>query len=209
MISRRRAWSVAALLLVAAVPTVLNVYRPPAEPEPGSLAPRLAGPAGPYGAGEPGKHKEAWVADIFGARDFVTRRHLSPGGTGELALFAARTHDAKKLFHFPELALSYGHSVTARRMEDLPGPAGPLPVRVLEFRSPGHVHVAAYVLFYGTTPVRDPIPFLLRTLPRRFLGLRRPMTLLYVQGGAAADAEARVTADVRGLLAEASAAFLR
>lgn len=191
MLNPRFAWPVAALLALAAVPTVLNVYRPPPPLPPGTLDARLAA------LGEPGARKAAWVRDTFGAEDFATRR------SGALELFAARSWDGKRLFHFPELALTYGFTATTAR--DVPGEP---PVRVLEFDEGGaHVRVAAYALFYGRRAVARPIPFHLSILPKLFVGRREPMTLLYVQGEAPRGRERLLEDDVRALLARAVAAL--
>jgi hypothetical protein len=199
MITTRHAWLVAGLLLLTLVPTYFNVYRQPPELEPGALAAAidLQGDR----EATPGRHDAGWVAAHFAAHDFVERRYHV--GAQELELFAARTWDAKKLFHFPELALTYGRSVTAERKEELDG----VPVRVLEFRNRATVRVSVSALFYGKQPVRDPMPFLLRSLPELFVGRREPMTLIYVQGEARLDGEEALRTELEALLAEAAAAF--
>jgi hypothetical protein len=185
MISARYAWAAAAVLLVAAVPTWLNLARRPAEPLPGALEAEL----GDLGPCEPGRRKAGPIEEAFGARDFATRQY------GEIELFAARTYDGKKLFHFPELALSYGRVATASR--DVEG------VRVLEFAEPRNVHVAAYALLYGKRPVAQPIRFYLSILPELFVGRREPMTLVYVQADAAPGGEKALEEELRVLLARA------
>lgn len=185
MISTRYAWAAAAILLVAAVPTWLNLCRRAPEPAPGSLEAEL----GDLGPCEPGRRKAEPILEAFGARDFATRQY------GLLELFAARTYDGKKLFHFPELALSYGRVATASR--DVEG------ARVLEFKEPRNVHVAAYALLYGKRPVAQPIRFYLSILPELFVGRREPMTLLYVQGDAAPGEEKALEAELLALLAQA------
>jgi hypothetical protein len=192
MLSARFAWAVAALLAFAAVPTVLNVYRPPPALAPGALDARLAA------FGEPGPRKAEWVRETFGAEDFATRR------CGPHELFAARAWDGKKLFHFPELALTYACTATAVR--DLPGDP---PVRVLEFGQGQEARIAAYALLYGRRGVARPIPFHLSILPELFLGRREPMTLLYVQGEAPAGREHALEEDLRALLARAVDALAR
>lgn len=186
MISARFAWAAAAVLLVAAVPTVLNVYLRPAEPEPGSLERELGTRLGEF---EPGPRKADRTEEHFGARDFVTRRY------GPIELFAARGYDGKKLFHFPELALTYGRAATAVR--DIEG------VRVIEFAQGNEVHVAAYALLYGRRGVAEPIRFYLSILPELFVGRREPMTLVYVQGSAPRGGEKAIEEELRGLLARA------
>lgn len=185
MISTRHAWTAAIVLLVAAVPTVLNVYRRPPELVAGSLETEL----GDLGPCEPGPRKAAGIEEHFGARDFVTRQY------GEIELFAARSYDGKKLFHFPELALSYGRAATAVRE------AGG--ARVIEFADASGTHIAAYALIYGQRRVAQPIRFYLSILPELFVGRREPMTLVYVQGDAPHGKEKAFEEELRALLARA------
>ena len=189
MISTRYAWAAALMLLVAAAPTWLNLCRRPAEPLPGALEAEI----GDLGPCEPGRRKAEPILEAFGARDFVTRQY------GGLELFAARTYDGKKLFHFPELALSYGRAATASR--EVEG------ARVLEFKEPRNVHMAAYALLYGKRPVAQPIRFYLSILPELFVGRREPMTLVYVQGDAAPGEEQALEAELLALLARTVAAL--
>ncbi|MHC4137181.1 MAG: hypothetical protein ACYTDU_02050 [Planctomycetota bacterium] len=206
MIATRHAWLVAGLLLLALVPTYFNVYRQPPALEPGALAVAIPADLEGYRGATPGRHQAEWVAAQFAAQDFVERKYRV--GAQELEIFAARTYDGKKLFHFPELALTYGRSATAERREELDVDGRTLPVRVLEFRKPNAVHRSASALFYGTRPVRDPMPFLFRTLPALVVGQREPMTLIYVQGKAHPDDEAALAKELEELLAKSAAAFL-
>jgi len=206
MITPRHAWLVAGLLLLALVPTYLNVYRQPPALRPGALAAAIPTDLEGYRGAAPGRHEADWVAAHFAANDFVERTYRA--GTQELELFAARTYDAKKLFHFPELALTYGRSATAERREELDVLGHAVPVRVLEFRKRNAVRLSVSALFYGRRPVRDPVPFLFRTLPALFVGQREPMTLIYVQGEAHPDDQEALLGELEELLAKSAAAFL-
>jgi hypothetical protein len=191
VISTRYAWAAAAVLLVAAAPTWLNLARRPAEPAPGALEAEL----GDLGQCEPGRRKAETTLETFAARDFATRQY------GAIELFAARTYDGKKLFHFPELALTYGRAATAAR--DVEG------ARVIEFAEPRGVRVAAYALLYGKRPVAQPIRFYLSILPELFIGRREPMTLVYVQGDAEKGGEKALEQELRALLGRAVDALQR
>jgi hypothetical protein len=206
VIATRHTWLVAGLLLLALVPTYFNVYRQPPALEPGALDIAIPVELEGYRDAAPGRHDAGWVAAHFASHDFVERTYRV--GTLELELFAARTYDAKKLFHFPELALTYGRSVTAERAEERDVAGRTVPVRVLEFRQRATVRRSASALFFGREPVRDPMRFLLRSLPALFVGQREPMTLIYVQGEAHADHEAALAQELEELLAKSAAAFL-
>jgi hypothetical protein len=206
VIATRHTWLVAGLLLLALVPTYFNIYRQPPALEPGALAVAIPVDLEGYREAAPGRHDAGWAAAHFASHDFVERTYRV--GTLELELFAARTYDAKKLFHFPELALTYGRSVTAERKEEIDVAGRTVPVRVLEFRQRATVRRSASALFFGREPVRDPMRFLLRSLPALFVGQREPMTLIYVQGEAHADHEAALAQELEELLAKSAAAFL-
>lgn len=206
MIATRHAWLVAGLLLLTLVPTWFNVYRQPPALAPGGLATAIPADLEGYSDAAPGRHDAGWVAAHFASRDFLERKCRV--GTHELELFAARTWDAKRLFHFPELALTYGRSVTAERTEELTVGDRAVPVRVLEFRQRATVRRSVSALFFGKQPVRDPMRFLLRSLPALFVGRREPMTLIYVQGEAHPGHEAALQGELEGLLAKSAAAFL-
>jgi len=209
VISRRYAWPVAVLLLLALVPTALNVYAKPAPLSPGDLDGLLPRVLDGFGPAEPRERRAEWVEETFGARDFTGRKYASAFALDrKIDLFAARTYDAKKLFHFPELALSYGRSTTSTRVENIGTPEGTFPVRVLDFQCAEGVYVAAYALFYGGRPVRDPIPFILRTLPQRLVGHREPMTLVYVQAGAARGERDALAGELCRLLAACAPTFI-
>ncbi len=199
MISPRYVWVIGTLLLFALVPTVLNVY---VEPEPlslGVLARKIPEPLAGFRGPKPGDRKEEWASRQFGVKDFVTR--LYTGGGREYELFATRSYDAKKLFHFPELALSRGREETARRIEEVQTSAGALPAHVIEFASTRGLHMAAYVLLYGDRGVREPILFMFARVPEMFVGKREAMTLIYVQGGGAP--RERLEQELKQLLAAA------
>jgi len=199
MISAKFAWPVAAALVIALVPTVTNVYRQPAPLQAGALEAEL-----PTEDAGPGRRDASWTSQHFGADDFVSRR-LANG----IELFAARSYDAKRLFHFPELAVDYGRSVTQRRIVDLDTPAGAVPTRRLEFRTSHGLNLSFYVLLYGDRPVREPMRFLLGTLPQLFIGRREAMTLVYVQSAADPEDPAAVEADLKSTLATMCAELMR
>ena len=194
MLSSRYAWAAAAMLVFALIPTVLNVYRSPEPLDAGTLAQEIPTEIEPFGAPAPGTRDAEWVTFQFATPDFVSRKYAGTY-TRELTLFAARNHDPKKLFHFPELALCYGKAESARRMETI----GEFPVHVLEFG--GGNHIAKYVLLYGDEGVGDPIAFMLGRLPRLFVGQREAMTLVFVHAAVHADEKEAVAAELNTLLA--------
>ena len=192
----RFAWPAAVLLALALVPTVANVYLRPADEDPGALAADFGAALPGQPAAAAGPRDADWCEAQFGTRACVSRTY------GDLELFAARTLDAKKLFHFPELALSYGHAATATRDIRLDGGT---PARAIEFETSRDTRVALYVLLCGRDAVADPYAHLMRSLPTLMLGDRKPWTIVYVQGAGGPGDTADLKARLRALLAAAHA----
>lgn len=199
LFSHRFALPVAGLLLFALVPTVFNVYRRPPALEAGRLAADLPATLAPSGRARPGTREAAWVRHHFDAVDFVSRVYGSETAR-EIELFAVRSYDGKKLFHFPELAISYGYAATAARLETLAD--GP-PLHVLEFGTSKSTRIAAYALLYGERGVARPVRFMLERLPELFVGHREPMTLLYAQGETTSELAPELEEELKALLAAA------
>lgn len=200
MISSRYAWIVAGLLAFALVPTVANVYGGPEEPGAGTLARKIPNRIEGFGEPRPGPRKAAWVEEMFGARDFVTRNY------GRYKFFAVRTLRATRVIHAPWNGLTYARQLVSARKDRL---ASDLPVHALEFRARegDSVHLAFYALLYGDRAVDNPIRFMVGQTPNLFVGRREPTTLIYVQGTAPSSGRARLDGDLRRLLAGACAGF--
>jgi hypothetical protein len=170
MISSRHAPAVALLLAAALIPTVVHTYVA-ATVDDGrrtdAIALRLAGMDGlPTGRGT------AWAREALQLEDAIERQY----GT-DLTLFAARSFDAKRLYHHPELVVSYGtayDSVTSLRSLVRPD----VPVHLLTSRT----RFAAYVLLYDTRFVDDPVQFQFRNAVSQAFQPRRAMTLIFVHG---------------------------
>ena len=209
MISARYAWPTTLVLLVAFVPTVIHVYPEP-EPLPSGAIDRvLPENLGGFRYVTKGERSAAWVKEAFAADDFVSRSYSSPSGIVDgLRIFVARSYDAKKLFHFPEIALSRGRSSTLVRLIEIETDAGILPARLIEFQAGGDVHRAAYALLYGDRPMLHPIPFLFDLVPELFVGRREPTTLIYVQGSTDPGNEAALEAELQDFLSVSYAALL-
>ena len=209
MISARYAWPTAIVLLVAVVPTAIHVYPEPEPLPPGVIERTLPESLGGFNYPAKGERRAGWVRETFGTDDFATRSYSSPSGTvTDLRIFVARGHDAKKLFHFPEIALSRGRASIDVRLIEIETDAGMLPARLIEFQAGEDVHRAAYALLYGERPMLHPIPFLLALVPELFVGRREPTTLIYVQGSAHPSNEAALEAELRDLLGVSYAALL-
>lgn len=200
MISRRYAVPVALLLVIALVPTLIHGYLGTRTDDGLSAArsvPELAG----YRIGGSSKNP-GWGKEIFDSGDWFERNYRGPAGD-TLRLFVARSFDQKKLYHHPDLVLSYGRELEPARLVPLPGMPG-VPVHLLQHkRSRG---VTAYVLLDGGGEfVGDPVSHLLRNMFWRMFSAQRQMTLFYVSTDSAVpDFEGSAAAR---LLANAIRAF--
>lgn len=170
MISVRFAPAVAALLGVTLVPTFVHSYigAAVADGRHASAIPvRLNGLDGRATA-----RSSEWVRETFSSTDFAERHH-GP----DLTLFVARSYDAKRLYHHPELALAHGDSyqravvvrVTAHRE---------VPVHALV----GGEKLSVYALLHDERFVANPIRFQLENALALLIRPRNLMTLFFVRG---------------------------
>jgi hypothetical protein len=170
VISTHYAPAVTILLALALIPTIRNSYVD-AHVTDGrstqSIPTVLAGQTG--GATDRGT---GWAKTSLAAEDAIERRY-GP----DITLFAARSFDAKRLYHHPELAVAYGRSYLASGSR----PAAARPEVVVHWLTGDNVW-ALYVLAYGDTFVADPIRFELRRALTNLVRPREPMTLFFVHG---------------------------
>lgn len=134
----------------------------------------------------PGKRKDRWVRSHFDSGDWI-ERYYGPGA--RLRLLVIRTYDPKRVYHHPELAISYTESKfrpgTVVSLAEAPN----VPVHALRGQE-GHPDLVLYALHYGDTFVGNPILFQLRLSGRLLFEGRRPMTLFYVHDAAPPAGEA-------------------
>jgi len=186
MMSSRYAPIVTVLLALALIPTIRNTYLDAHVTDGRSLETIPMVLAGRYGSAT--ERGTRWATTTLAAEEAIERRY-GP----DVTLFAARSFDAKQLYHHPELAVAYGRSYSESGVR--PAAARPaLPVHWLS----GKDAWAIYALSYGDDYVSDPVRFELR---RAFVSLitpRQPMTLFFAHGRdqAPPDAEAVLLAAI-------------
>ena len=175
MISLRFVPVTCVLLALAVVPTIIHSYStgPADDGRRASQIPTvLAGLAS-----VPSDRNVGWGKRRFGSDDWTEREYR--GANGEtLTLTTIRTHDAKAVYHHPELAVAYGTSFVGAEVIRFPQRED-VPVHVLKPAS-GVPAAGMYVLHYDTRFVEDPIPFQIRTAGELLFSRRKPMTLLFV-----------------------------
>lgn len=150
----------------------------------------------------PTDRSHEWMVRKFDSFDWMERWY---GAGTSLRLSVVRSYDAKKLYHHPELAISYREmrlGATARTT--LPGRAD---VPVVTVRAAdGEPGLAAYVLHYDHRFVENPYVFQVRQAAELLFTGRRAMTLIYVQDLAAPpDAAVEETMAMRLLAAAVEA----
>jgi hypothetical protein len=173
MFSSRFAPVVLVLLALAAVPTVIHSYRDSRVADgrtTAAIPARLAGDAGVAT-----KRRASWGEDRLSSSDWFERRYAGPP---DVKLAVARSFDAKKLYHHPELAIDYGPGympATTVRLPQRPD----VPVHLLRSSQGQGRRVALYTLLYDGQYIENPIAFQLRASFRALFSARRPMTIFF------------------------------
>lgn len=173
MISPRFALPVALMLAVALVPTVIHSYIGLLEDDGISVA-AIPEAIGTYSS-EPGKRSAQWVKEVFDAEDWSDRIYRDPNGN-KVRLFVARSYDHKRLYHHPELALSYGQRLESVGVKLL---ANEQQVAVHLLRDPEGPAGAAYVLVYDGATVKSPVKHQIIDSLNLLLNGRKQMTIFY------------------------------
>jgi hypothetical protein len=173
VITSRFAPVTAALLALALVPTVIHSYRG-LTIEDGlrtAAIPEVLDGA----ASRPTTRKAAWVESNLAATDWIERTYRVGGD--DVRLFAARSYDAKRLYHHPELAVLRGTETVPAGRGILPGRPD-VPIQLIQVSRKGRQGIAVYALRYNGRYVENPLLFQVRTAGELLLSGRRAMTLI-------------------------------
>ncbi len=171
-ISVRYAPAVLALLVLAAMPSVMHSYLDSTVSDGRSargLPARLGGEIG-----KPTPRRESWGKRLASA-DWFERQYAGPP---PVTLFVGRSFDAKRLYHHPELAVDYGHSYAGETIVRLPQRPD-VPVHLLRGAGVDARRVAVYALRHDDRYVADPIRFQLLASLRLLVHRRQAMTLFF------------------------------
>jgi hypothetical protein len=179
-----------ALVALALVPTIIHSYSPTPDADvrvADAIPTDLAGFQGTSSGRNAG-----WGKRRFDSDDWVERVY-SDGGGGALRLTVVRSYDAKRLYHHPELAITYPQAgyvgEEVRRFDQ----RRDIPVYVLKPEA-GRRTAAFYALHYEGRFVENPIAFQIRTAAELLFSRRKPMTLFFVFDRAPAPADERPSA---------------
>jgi hypothetical protein len=174
MISSRYAIPVAALLSLALVPTVIHSYFKLAIDN-SATTKAIKADLGEF-VSVPTKRYPDWGAEIFGATDWFERTYKDRQGN-TARLFVGRAYDHKRLYHHPELALSYAGDLRSNGKMVLSG-VPPIPLHLLHHTT--LPKIAAFALFYDGHFIDDPIAHQIKNSISLLVSPEKPMTLFYV-----------------------------
>lgn len=176
MITARFGQVVVILLGLTLVPTIIHVYVGLTTDDgltSGAISTSLVNLQS-----RPTSRRPASIQDTFDSTDWIERRYEKPGG-GDLLLFVARSYDAKRLYHHPELGLVKGVDLRdrgTRRVPDMPD----VPVHLLTGESEGRRDLVVYGLLYRDRFIDNPYIFQLRMAGELLFSRPWPMTLFFV-----------------------------
>jgi hypothetical protein len=174
MISSRYGLPVALILMLALVPTVIHSYLGLKEDD-GLSVNNIKSELDNFNS-TPTNRQPGWGEETFGCEDWIERIYSNEQGKS-LRLFVGRSYDHKRLYHHPELALSYAKDLRSAGQIRLPGQPE-IPVNVL--RNETRPNMAAFVLLYDGKFIGNPISHQIRDSLKQLISVRKPMTLFYI-----------------------------
>ena len=183
MISTRYAVLVSLVLMLALIPTVIHGYLGMKTDD--GLSVTNINPVLANFTSTPTSRLPGWGEHTFGCTDWIERTYTDEQGKS-LRLFVGRSYDHKRLYHHPELALSYAKDLRSTGQIRLPGQPE-IPVNLL--RNESRPNMAAFVLLYDGKFIDNPITHQVRDALKQLVSARKPMTLFYLVD----DNEAKAT----------------
>ncbi len=174
MFSARYAIPVMLLLAMASVPTLIHNYFGLTVSDGKTTS--AIGNSFPHFAAIPSSRNPGWGEVTFECYDWFERIYSSDQGKA-VRLFVGRSFDHKKLYHHPELALSYGADLARAEKTEF---SLPPEITVYVLRSNGERGMAAYALLYEDRFIGNPVLHQLNNSLKLLVRPRKPLTLFYV-----------------------------
>lgn len=174
MISTRYALSVAILLALASIPTVIHSYFDLTIDDGVSI--KEINLEQDNFTSSPSKRNAGYGEETFGSEDWIERIYTNDEGKS-IRLFIAKGYDHKRLYHHPELALSHGKDLGSKsqiRLSTHPE------LIVNTLRNNTQPQMAAFVLLYEGQSIDNPILHQVMDSFNLLINPRRPITLFYV-----------------------------
>jgi hypothetical protein len=202
MISPRYAVPVAILLALALVPTAIHSYLG-ATTSDGLRTDAIPASLGAFSA-QPTRRSAERVRETFASDDWIEREYVDGAGAS-VRLFVARSYDAKKLYHHPEIGVVRGTELERTKSRTLRVGNEDVPLKVLD-ASDGS-GVVAYALLYDNRFVSDALRFQLVSSLELLVSGRKAMTLFLAFDPAADVSKPLETSAVARVIGDAVAAF--
>jgi len=174
MISSRYSIPVIFLLVIAIIPTIIHNYLG-ATIKDGKSVHDIPSIFKDH-ISTPTKRYSQWGKDIFDSEEWVERNYVNTKQT-KIRLFVARSYNHKRLYHHPELALSYGQNLGNKKIINILG-SPEIPVHILTNNDQSKL--IAYILLYDDKFIKRPIMNQLSNSVRLLFNPRKQMTLFYV-----------------------------
>lgn len=174
MISTRYALPVAVILMLALIPTLIHGYLGMKTDD--GLSATNINPVLDNFTSTPTNRQPGWGEDAFGCDDWIERTYTDEQGKS-IRLFVGRSYDHKRLYHHPELALSYAKDLMSTGQIRLPGQPD-IPVNLLH--NDMRPNMAAFVLLYDGKFIDNPISHQVRDSLKQLISAGKPMTLFYI-----------------------------
>ncbi|MDD5578557.1 MAG: hypothetical protein PHY16_04660 [Methylobacter sp.] len=174
MISTRYALPVAIILLLALIPTIIHSYLGLMKDD-GMSVKNIKPVLGNF-ASIPSNRNPGWGEETFDSQDWFERIYKDKQGH-LIRLFVARSYDHKRLYHHPELALSYAKEFSKNSLTILAGQPE-IPVNVLQ--NTARSGMAAFALLYEGKFIANPISHQVQDSLNLLVSARKPMTLFYI-----------------------------
>lgn len=174
MISTRYALPVALVLMLALIPTVIHSYLD-LKADDGLSVTNIKSVLDNFNS-IPTDRKPGWGKQTFGCEEWIERTYTDEHGK-RLRLFVGRSYDHKRLYHHPELALSYARGLASTGYVNLTGQPD-IPVNLLY--NDARSNMAAFALLYDGKFIDNPISYQIQDSLKQLISARKPMTLFYV-----------------------------
>ena len=174
MISIRYAGPVALLLALASIPTVIHNYLGLTRDDGVSI--KTINPVLENFTSSPSKRNPNYGEETFGSEDWVERVYTNDEGKS-IRLFVAKGYDHKRLYHHPELALSYAKDLRNFGKTALEFNTA---IEVSLLKNDSRTISAAFILLYNGNPISNPIKHQILDSINLLISPKRPMALFYV-----------------------------
>jgi hypothetical protein len=175
MISTKYAATVVLLLTVALIPTTIHSYLGLMKDD--GISVKNINPVLENFTSVLSKRNAGYGEETFGSQDWVERIYTDNAGDRSIRLFIAKGYDHKRLYHHPELALSYAKDLISNGQTRL---ATNTEVSVHLLKNDRLPNIAAYVLLYDGKSIDNPIIHQALDALNLLVSARKPMILFYI-----------------------------